>query len=313
MNEQSPNNEALLRNEQPSEHTSKSAFIALIGRPSCGKSTMVNALCGQKVSITARSPQTTRDRVRGIVTDSRGQLVLLDTPGYHRSEHTFNQRLASIVEQTLDDIDLALYIVDSSRKEGAEEQATTHMLASLSIPVVAALNKIDLSPPLQTVDTIRRRLATPPLADIIETSALRSTGVSSLADRLFELSPTGPQYYPDDIYTDQPVAFRIAEIIREQTIHRLKEEAPYAVYVSIVDLNWIQERLMARAIIYVGRSSLQGIVVGKGGQKLGAIRKASLRILKSIFPYPISLDLRVKTQRNWHRRASIMRNIINQV
>ncbi|RKX87216.1 MAG: GTPase Era, partial [Spirochaetes bacterium] len=280
----------------------KSSFITLIGRPSVGKSTLMNELCGHKISIVAPSPQTTRNRVRGILTEERGQLVFIDTPGYHLSDKKLNLQLKTVSISSLDDADLILYVIDSSRRSGEEEETLSKLLVKYNKKLIIAVNKIDLTE--EDNDKLYQNLEERfPEAVIIPVSALKSKGIEDLKTSLFENSPVGEKMYPDEFFTDQEPEFRAAEIIREKAINRVKEELPHAIYVEISDMEEAEDGkvLWVRAFIIVERESQKGIVVGKGGVGIKAIRVAAQKELNTIFPYRVMLDLRVKASTKWRR------------
>ena len=219
----------------------KSAFIAIIGRPSAGKSTLLNALCGEKVSITADVPQTTRNKIRGILTNEQGQLVFIDTPGFHHSDKKFNQYLKEVVYSSLEESDMVLYVVDATRPPGKEEREIIELLnKQKEKPVLLAVNKTDLKGSYLTEIKGLLEVNVHPDA-LMETSALKGKGVEELKNRLFELAPEGELMYPKEYYTDQEPEFRIAEIIREKAISQVTDELPHALYVEIADMEMKQE------------------------------------------------------------------------
>jgi len=287
---------------------SKAAFVAIIGRPSAGKSTLVNKICGEKVSIVSAVPQTTRDAIRGIVTREQGQLVFVDTPGRHKSEKKFNIKLSEISAKAVEDSDLVLYVVDATRPPGPEEIEIASLLAPYSGRTVAAINKIDD----KNADTAKaREFISQYLPELFsnalpqrcrEVSAKTGEGVEPLLEVLYAMAPEGEAFYGAEYYTDQEVDFRIAEIIREKAINRLRDEIPHALRVEIADTKFDENaengrgKLWARAFILVERESQKGIVVGKGGLMIRAIRLAALKELDRIFDWKIELDLRVKAE-----------------
>ena len=282
---------------------SKAAFVAIIGRPSAGKSTLVNKLCGEKVSIVSAVPQTTRDAIRGICTREQGQLVFVDTPGRHKSEKKFNIKLSEISAKAVEDSDLVLYVLDSTRPPGPEEIEIAALLAPYSGRTVAAINKIDdkNADPARAREFISQYLPEQGLR-CREVSAKTGEGVEPLLDVLYAMAPEGEAFYGAEYYTDQEVDFRIAEIIREKAINRLRDEIPHALRVEIADAQFDENaengrgKLWVRAFIIVERESQKGIVVGKGGLMIRAIRLAALKELDRIFDWKIELDLRVKTE-----------------
>ncbi|MDR3199969.1 MAG: GTPase Era [Spirochaetales bacterium] len=291
----------------------KCATVAIIGRPSAGKSTLLNCLTGYKVSITAAVPQTTRNKIRGIVTEERGQLIFIDTPGWHDSQKKFNLRMKDLVSGALAETDMALYVNDLSRPAGAEEEAIAEQLAAFPGPVIAALNKSDISPNQLEANSafIRQRL---PRAELLSVSALTGDGAAQLKTRLFALAPEGEALYPPDYYTDQDPEFRASEIIREQAIAASREELPHALYVEIADMEAKEQKdkpqLWIRAFIIVETESQKGIIVGAGGARIKSIRVGSQKELGKIFPYRIQLDLRVKARPRWRREDALLKKLI---
>lgn len=292
----------------------KSAFVAIIGRPSAGKSTLLNALCGKKVSIVSSTPQTTRNKIRGIVNKAGlGQIVFLDTPGIHMSEKKFNNAMMANVSSSLEDADVVLYLLDGSRAPGAEERHIVSMLKTSSKPLVVAVNKSDLgSPASQEIkELIQQELK--PIAQL-SLSALEKKGLEPLLLELFEASPEGPAYYPEEYYTDQDPEFRASEIIREKAVNLTKEEVPHALYVEIADMEYNEEedRLWIRAFLTVERETQVGIVVGHQGERIKIIRQSAQKELAKIFERKIHLDLRVKVNAKWRTKDHLVKKILGE-
>ena len=299
----------------------KAAFVAVVGRPSVGKSTLVNHICGEKVAIVSAVPQTTRNAIRGIVNREQGQLVFVDTPGRHNSEKKFNKKLMEVSGRAVDECDLVLYVLDACRAPGPEETAVAALLAPLTARTVAAINKTDApgADDKRARGFLAERL--PGLAGerCFAVSAKTGEGVEPLLAALYDLAGEGEPFYGDEYYTDQEVDFRIAEIIREQAINRLRQELPHALYVEVADTEFTERgedgahsRLWVRAFIIVERESQRGMVVGKGGLMIKAIREAALRDLRRIFDWKIDLDLRVKTGKDWRHNDAALRKIIGR-
>jgi GTP-binding protein Era len=262
------------------------------------------------VSIVSAVPQTTRDAIRGILTREQGQLVFVDTPGRHKSEKKFNIKLSEISAKAVEDSDLVLYVLDATRPPGPEEIEIASLLAPHSGRTVVAINKIDdkNADPARAREFISQYL--PGLFSVpvpqqwqrcCALSARTGDGVEPLLDALYAMAPEGDVFYGAEYYTDQEVDFRIAEIIREKAINRLREELPHALRVEIADAQFDADggggrgKLWVRAFIIVERESQKGIVVGRGGEMIRAIRLAALKELGRIFDWKIELDLRVKT------------------
>jgi len=298
---------------------SKAAFVALVGRPSVGKSTLVNLFCGAKVSIVSAVPQTTRNAVRGILTRSEGQLVFVDTPGRHVSEKKFNKKLMEVADRVLDDSELVLYVLDASRSPGTEEKTIAERLKDFQGRTVAAINKCDAAgaDPKKLTNFLEEALPDLPPSRCFEISCYKKEGIQPLLACLFEMADEGESLYPGEYYTDQEVSFRIQEIIREKAILRLREELPHSIYVEVADLELRDvpstgnKRLWVRAFIITERESQKGMIVGKGGEMIKAIGQAARKELNSIFEWKIDLDLRVKTGKDWRHNEKILRKITN--
>lgn len=294
----------------------KSGFAVVVGRPSSGKSTLVNALCGHKISIVSSVPQTTRRAVRGIVNRDEGQIVFLDTPGFHISDKEFNRNLNEMVSAAIkEDPDTVLYTVDLTRDPGNEEAALAGLLAQSGICPVIAFNKADLADK-ETESAVEkyRQFFSGFWSEITGTavSALKKQGLDELFSLLFAGMEEGFPLYPEDYYTDQLPEFRIAEIIREKAMNRLSDELPHSIYVEVADLECPSDNeLWIRAFLCVERESQKGMVIGKNGEKLGTIRKAAKRELKSVFPQNIRLDLRVKVNRNWRKNSYQIKSVLD--
>lgn len=289
----------------------KSAFTAIVGRPSAGKSSLLNRMSGHKISIVAPVPQTTRNKVRGIVTREKGQLVFLDTPGFHASDRKFNLYMKELVTSALEEVDLVLYVVDAVRPAGDEERAVMALLKAFSGKTVIALNKIDADEarPARTEALLSAEF---PGTRIVRTSAVTGDGVDTLVETLFEAAPEGDLLYPEDFYTDQDPEFRASEIIREKAFLAVRQEVPHSLYVEIADMEMRdrEEKLWIRAFITVERESQKGILVGKGGEKIREIRISAQRELSEIFPYRVHLDLRVKVNPKWRRDDRLLRKLV---
>ena len=291
----------------------KTALVTIIGRPSAGKSTFLNTAAGEPVSIVSAMPQTTRNAIRGIVNTSLGQLVFVDTPGYHDSEKKMNLRMRNIVADQLDSSDLVLYIIDSTRNCAEEERMIAEILKSHQDKLVIALNKVDEKNPLlvHARKFIKAHLPLVPENRILEMSAKNDVGINEVLKALYEMAKVAPHLYTDDAYTDQEVDFRIAEVIREQAINRLDQEVPHAVYVQIADLEMRSPtKMWCRAFLCVEKESQKGIVIGKGAQMIKTIRVESIKALRKIFDYKIDLDLQVKVDKNWRQRDATLNKLL---
>lgn len=293
----------------------KCAFIAIIGRPSSGKSTLLNTICESKVSITSPTPHTTRNAIRGIYTDSRGQLIFTDTPGFHISEKKFNRKMQDIAVASLEETDAVLYMVDATRKPGSEEDAITYMLSGLSVPVVCCINKKDILSDSQIEDAEQYLKKSMPGRTVLVASAKMDEGVDEILIELFKHAPEGHLLYDEDTWTDQNLEFRVSEIIREKAMNSVTEEIPYAIMVDVADLEYSAEegKVWIRAFITVERESQKGIMVGKGGENIKKIRVASFKEIKKIFPgSKLELDLRVRVNPKWKSNDMILSKVFRE-
>ena len=291
----------------------KSGVVCIVGRPSAGKSTFLNTVCRQQVAIVSALPQTTRNAIRGILTVKTGQIVFIDTPGYHTSEKKINKKLQSITENRLHEADAVLYLVDSSRAFGEEEQAICALLQHVQDRIVIGINKVDdeHAEPVQTAANLLQALPSLSQNHIFDISALTKKGIKPLLDSLFSLLPEGELLYPEEFYTDQPVEFRIAEIIRGQAIQLLYDEIPHALYVRIEDAVFKKngKELFVRAFLCVERESQKAMVIGKGAAVIKKIRLAAQQEMRNIFPYWVALDLQVRLDKNWRQKDTVLKTL----
>ena len=288
----------------------KCGFVAVIGRPSAGKSTLVNRLCGGKVSIVSPVPQTTRNSIRGIANRKGVQLIFVDTPGYHNSEKKINLRLKAIAEERLSEADCVLYVVDATRPAGAEEAAVAALVNHRVERAAVAVNKCDLAQanPAAARAYLSEALPNLPSERIIEISAKTGKGTGQLFAALAGLAPEGVPLYPQEFYTDQEVGFRIAEIIREKAMLNTAGEIPHAVCVEVSDMESRRggKELFVRAFLVAEREGQKAILIGKNASMIRKIKEESLADFKKIFPFYVILDLQVRVSKNWRQRDSIV-------
>ncbi|MGE4584816.1 MAG: GTPase Era [Sphaerochaeta sp.] len=291
----------------------KCATVAIIGRPSAGKSTLLNTICEMKVSITAATPQTTRNAIRGIYTDSRGQLIFTDTPGFHLSEKTMNKRLQETALKSLEESDVVLYLLDAKRSAGEEEMTLASHVSKLKTPVICVINKADILTVKETEEAKAFLEQVLPDRTVLTASGKLDEGVDEILIELFKFAPEGELLYPEDAYTDQNLEFRISEILREKAINLVTEELPHAIYVEIADIEYDEpaNTVWVRAFIIVERETQKGIVVGKGGANIAKIRKQAEPEIRQIFPKKkLRLDLRVKAQDKWRNNSIVLDRIL---
>lgn len=283
-----------------SDGSLKSGYVALVGRPNAGKSTLLNALIGEKIAIVSDKPQTTRNRIIGILTEDRGQAVFFDLPGVHRPRHKMNSRMMQEVRSALEEVDLVLHLIDASEAWGGGEAFLFDLLEGVKKPVVGVLTKIDLLkdrtallPKIQEYGSRRPETAIVPLC------APKADGLDGLRQEIFGALPTGAPFYPADMTATQSERFFVAEVVREKLLHRTRNELPYTTGVLV---DWFKEEgnlLRVDAVIYVERSSQKGIVIGKGGQMLKSIGQAARLELERVLGTKVFLSLHVKVHARW--------------
>jgi len=277
----------------------KSGFVAVVGRPNAGKSTLVNALVGAKVSIVTAVPQTTRNRILGIVNRPDAQVVLMDTPGIHRPHSRLNEQMMTFVRHALTERDLAVLIVDASARFGHGDEFALGLLKEYAPRTILALNKIDRMKKPALLPLIQRYSQLYNFEEIIPISALRSDGLGELLDAIVRLLPEGPQYFPPEMYTDQPERFLASEIVREKVIRHTRQELPYATAVVIDAFEEDKNITRIHASIVVERESQKPIIIGAGGDMLKQIGSEARQELERLFPPKVFLELYVKVEPNW--------------
>jgi len=289
----------------------RSGFVALIGRPNVGKSTLVNSLVGEKVAIISERPQTTRNQIRAVLTRAEGQVIFIDTPGLHKPRHMLGSTMVQKARATMQEVDLICFIVEANCPPGAGDNYIAEMLRSVAGPVFLVLNKIDLISAEQLSRNIESYRKICVHEEIFPLSALKGENLESFVEKTLQILPEGPQYYPPDMITDQPERFIAAEIIREKIILLTRQEIPFSVAVVVEEMNLREngDILDIRADIFVERKSQVGIVVGKGGLLLKEVGTTARRELEALFGRHIFLDLRVKVKREWRNREEELRRL----
>ncbi len=291
----------------------KSGFVSLIGRPSAGKSTLINYICGYKVSIVSAHPQTTRFLVRGIYTNEAAQIVFIDTPGVHDFNSNLNRGLSNLAVRNIDEADLVLYVVDLTRKFGAEEQTIIDSLAAAKQNVIVVFNKSDVAE--NDTDIMREVLSRLNDGDhsvpYIVVSSKHGKNMKDLVKLITEHLPEGPMYYPDDYVTDQTIPFRISEVVREKIFRNTGEEVPHSTYVEVEKLNVTDDKIVAHATVFTETESQKGILVGKGGSKIKKIGMQSREELAEIFERSVNLFLNVKVNPNWRKNDALLKKMFD--
>lgn len=288
----------------------RSGFVAVVGRPNVGKSTLVNTLVGNKVAITSDKPQTTRSAVRGILNRDGCQVVLVDTPGYHKPRTLLGSRLNEVVREAWSDVDLALFVVDGHSGVGRGDAKVAADLRQAGCPSFLIVNKVDV----MSRDAIAAALAAASgLGDheeFVPVSAKSGEGMELLADLTAAKMPEGPMYYPPGTSTDQPPPVFVAELVREKLLKRTREEVPHSIAVVTEDYEERDDGLLEiRATIFVERDSQKGIVIGKGGSTIKAVGTEAREEIELLFGRKVFLELRAKIEKDWQRRAHALERL----
>ena len=291
-----------------SDQSLRSGFVTLIGRPNSGKSTLVNQLVGEKISIVTDKPQTTRNVIRGIVTRPEGQLVLVDTPGVHKPIHRMNSLMMKSVRDAISDVDVLALMVDASQRFGKGDQFALELVAPLSPTKVLILNKIDRVKKPDLLPLIEMYSKLTKFEEIVPVSALSGENIETLVKVLFQLLPTGPALYPEDQLTDRQERSIAAEMIREKLINLTEEELPYSMAVSVDRFEESEAICRIYATIHVERETQKGIVIGKSGRLLKEAGIAARQDLEKLLGRQVYLELHVKVTADWREDDEALRN-----
>lgn len=293
-----------------SEGEFRSGFIAVVGRPNVGKSTLVNALVGGKVSITSDKPQTTRGAVRGVLNGPGVQAVLVDTPGYHKPTTLLGSRLNDLVRAAWSDVDLALFVVDGASGVGRGDARVAKDLRDAGSPTFCIVNKTDSMKPHQIAEALTAVAALGDFDEYIPMSALTGDAVDVLRELIIARLPEGPMFYPEGTNTDQPPRAFVAELVREKLLSRTRDELPHSIAVVTEDYEERDDGLLEiHASIFVERDSQKGIVIGKGGATLKAAGTEAREEVELLFGRKVFLDLRVKVEKDWQRHSHALERL----
>ena len=288
----------------------KSGFVAIIGRPNVGKSTLMNHLIGQKIAITSKKPQTTRNKIQTVYTCEDGQIIFLDTPGIHKAKNKLGEYMVNVAEQTLKDVDVILWLGEPTTYIGAGEKHIAEQLQKTSLPVILVINKVDTVKKediLQVIDNYRKLYD---FAEIIPASALRGQNTKDIVNSLFKYMPYGPMFYDEDTVTDQPQRQIVAEIIREKALHALDEEIPHGIAVTIEKMRERkgQHIVDIEATIICERDSHKGIIIGKQGSMLKKIGSNARFEIEKMLEERVNLKIWVKVKKDWRDSDTLMKN-----
>ncbi|AYA77066.1 GTPase Era [Bacillus sp. Y1] len=297
-----------MSNNQKQEH--KSGFISIIGRPNVGKSTFLNRVIGQKIAIMSDKPQTTRNKVQGVLTTNDAQLVFIDTPGIHKPKHKLGDFMMKVAQNTLKEVDIVLFMVNAEEGFGRGEEFILDKFQSIKTPVFLVINKIDLVHPDKLMEIIVSYKEKYPFAEIIPISALEGNNLEVLLDVIKKYIPEGPQYYPADQVTDHPERFIVSELIREKALHLTREEIPHSLAVVIEKMERLEDKdvVHVMATIIVERDSQKGIIIGKQGSMLKEIGKRARQDIENLLGTKVFLELWVKVQKDWRNKMSQLRD-----
>ncbi len=288
----------------------KSGFVALVGRPNVGKSTLMNHLIGQKIAITSEKPQTTRNRIQTVYTDSRGQIIFLDTPGIHKAKNKLGEYMVNVAEGTLKEVDVILWLVEPSTFIGAGERHIAEILGKVKTPIILVINKIDTVKNQENILTYMEAYRNVcDFAEIVPVSALKDKNTNKMTELIFKYLPYGPQYYDEETVTDQPMRQIAAELIREKALRLLEEEIPHGIAVTIESMTERKNGMFdIEANIVCERDSHKGIIIGKGGGMLKKIGTAARIEIEHLMGAKVNLQLWVKVRKEWRDSELYMKN-----
>ena len=289
----------------------RSGYVALIGVPNVGKSTLLNQLLGYKVAITTPKPQTTRFQIRGILTGEDYQIIFVDTPGIHEAKMLFNRLMVEQALRAIEEVDSVVFIVDAAHRSPKAEEKIIEILQKANKPTILALNKIDLIKKGELLPMIDFFSRLYPFKAIVPISALERDGLDELLEEIVDTLPEGPMYYSPDMLTDQPERLLAAEIIREKIFMLTRQEIPYSTAVVVEEFEEDPEKkiLFIQATIYVEKDSQKGIIIGKGGERLKKIGTLAREELEFLFGQKIHLDLWVKVLKGWRKEEKALRRL----
>ena len=287
------------------ESNYKSGFIAIIGRPNVGKSTFLNHVVGQKIAIMSDKPQTTRNKIQGVLTTDDYQMVFIDTPGIHKPKHRLGDFMMKIADNTLNEVDAVLFMINADEGYGRGDQFIIDRLENVKSPVFLIINKIDLVSPESLLGIIDEYRQKGDFQEIIPISALQGNNVNRLLTELQNYLPEGPLYYPQDQITDHPERFIITEFIREKALHLTREEVPHSIAVALENIERRKDdTVFIQATIITERSSQKGIIIGKQGSMLKKIGQEARKDIEHLLGSKVYLELWVKVKKDWRNKQS---------
>lgn len=289
----------------------KSGFVALIGRPNVGKSTLMNQIIGQKIAITSNKPQTTRNKIQTVYTSDRGQIVFLDTPGIHKAKNKLGNYMVGVAEKTLKEVDAIVWLVEPTDYIGAGEQHIAKQLKNINVPVLLVINKIDsLSDKTELLRFIDNYRKIYDFDEIIPASSLKGDNTDTVVDMIFKYLPYGPMYYDEDTVTDQPVKQIVSELIREKALKCLNDEIPHGIAVAVDKMHYRKDGRIVDidATIVCERDSHKGIIIGKHGAMLKKIASAARYEIEELVERKVNLQVWVKVKKEWRDSDFYLKN-----
>jgi GTPase len=290
----------------------KSGFVTIIGRPNVGKSTLLNKIAGEKIAIISDKPQTTRNTIKTVVTDEKTQIIFIDTPGIHKPKTRLGERMVSMAEGTLNEVDAVLFLVEATdNTPGTGDQFIVDQLKSLKTPIFLIINKIDLIKKEQLLTVIANYSKLLDFKTIIPISAINDEGTDIILKEIRSVLPEGPKYFPDDMLTDQPEKDIVAEIIREKILHLIKDEVPHGVGVEILSFKEKEEKPLVsiQANIYCEKDSHKGIIIGKEGKMLKKIGSLAREESEKLLGSKVFLELWVKVKSDWRNNSNMLKTL----
>lgn len=289
----------------------KSGFVSIIGRPNVGKSTFMNKVLGQKVSIMSDKPQTTRNKIQGVYTKDNAQMIFIDTPGIHKPKHELGEHMMKVARNTLRETEVILFVINAAEKIGRGDEFIIDMLKNTKTPIILVLNKIDLIHPDELIKQIEVYKDKLNFSDVVPISALQGNNIDRLLSVLESHLPEGPMYYPEDRITDHPEHFIVSELIREKALHKLSQELPHAIGVEVLKMKGDDDggKVRVEALIYVERESQKGMVIGKGGKMLKEIGRQARIDIENLLGSKVYLELWVKVQKDWRNKPTFIRSL----
>lgn len=289
----------------------RSGFVTIIGRPNVGKSTLMNHIVGEKLSIISNKPQTTRNTIQTILTKNDYQIVFLDTPGMHKPKHKLGEYMVNVAQKTLNEVDVILFLTTPDESVGIGDRYILEQLKRTNTPVLLVINKIDTVKPESVLKTIESFAAEFDFADVVPISAMKGENVDKLLELIIAKLPEGPQYFPSDMITDQPEKFIISEIIREKILQNLSEEVPHGTAVEIMTMKEDENAniIDINATIYCEKDSHKAIIIGKGGQMLKKIGQSARIDMENLLDSKVFLELWVKVKKDWRDSPSVLKTL----